>query len=110
MNPGIHNIAIQQGASFSLRFRFKDSDGNPINMTGHSVYAEMWTLLKTEKLADFVITWVNRAQGDFTINLAGDVTRLIDREGKYDILVVNPDGTSDYWVRGRAALERGYTE
>lgn len=110
MNPAIYNITIQQGASFSQRFRLKDSTGAALNLTGHSVYAEVWTQLKTQKLGDFTVTWNNRAQGDFTISLTSTQTSNIDKIGYWDILVVNPDQSQDYWVRGKASLAIGYTE
>lgn len=110
MIPAIYNIVIQQGATFSKRFRFKEGSGASLNMTGHTVEAEVWTNLKTAKLADFVVTWNNRAQGDFTISLTPLITRDIDKSAYWDLLVTNPDGTKDYWVRGKASLDRGYTE
>jgi hypothetical protein len=110
MIPGIDNIVIEQGATFSRRYRLKDGAGVALNMTGHIVEAEIWTHLKTEKLADFVVTWNNRAQGDFTISLSAATTRNIDKTAYWDLLVTNPDGTKDYWVRGKASLAVGYTE
>lgn len=110
MNPASYNITIQKGADFSQRFRFKDSTGTAMNLTGHALYAEMWDKLKTEKLADFQVIWNNRSQGDFNLVLSSELTSQISRVGYWDILVVNPDNTQDYWVRGRAGLETGYTE
>lgn len=110
MKPAKYDISIQRGASFSKRFRLKDSTGTPLNLTGHGVYAEIWTKLKTEKLADFQVIWNNRSQGDFNLILSPEATAAIDKVGYWDILIVNPDNTKDYWVRGRSGLEEGYTE
>jgi hypothetical protein len=110
MTPAVDNIVIQQGGTFSRRYRFKDGTGAPLNMIGYSVSAQVWTQLKTAKLADFTVTWNNQALGDFTISLTPSTTRELDKSAFWDLLVTNPNQTKDYWVRGRATLDVGYTE
>lgn len=110
IQPGYYDITIQQGASYSQSFQFKDANNAPLNMTGYVVAAEVWEAEKRAKYADFTVAWVNQAQGSFQISLNMGQTHGIPETGYYDILVTNPDGTSDYWLRGQAILETGYTE
>ena len=36
MAAGIYNFTIEQGATFTRVFKYKDSNGNPINLSGSS--------------------------------------------------------------------------
>jgi hypothetical protein len=59
---------------------------------------------------DFSIEWVDQATGDF--ELVGDSvdTQAVSKNGYWDLLVIKPDGESDYWIRGTATVATGYTE
>lgn len=109
IDPATYDITIQQNATFSKTFQFKTSDGLPFNLTGYTVDAELWTEGKGVKLADFTVAWVDRSAGKFTISLPTATTSALGSDGYYDILVSNPDGTKDYWLRGSATLAVGYT-
>lgn len=110
IQPGSYDITIQQGASFAQSFQFKDANGDPFDLTGYSVTAEVWEDGKRSKYADFTVSWLTQNEGEFVISLTAAQTHTIPSTGYYDILVTNPDGSSDYWVRGQAILETGYTE
>lgn len=110
IQPGAYDITIQQGASFDQSFVFKGASGDPLDMTGYTVAAEVWAEEKRTKFADFTVAWINQAEGNFQISLTAEKTFAIPESGGWDILVTNPDGTSDYWVRGNAILDMGYTE
>ncbi len=111
MIPATDNIVIEQGATFSRQYRFKDSSGAPLNMSGHEVEAQIWTHLKTAKLADFTIVWEDRARGEFKITLPASVTRNIEKSASWDMLITEPDGvTKNYWLRGKTTISVGYTE
>ena len=109
IDPATYDITIQQNATFSKTFQFKDGNSAPLNMTGYTVEADLWTEGKGVKLADFTVTWVDRTIGKFTLTLSAAVTAAIGQSGYYDILVTNPGGTKDYWLRGMAELVTGYT-
>lgn len=109
IDPAKYDITIQQGATFSKPFQLKGSDGLPLNMNGYTVDAELWTEGKGIKLADFTPAWVDRTAGKFTLSLSAAVTTTIGQSGYWDLLVTNPDGTKDYWLRGTATLVTGYT-
>ncbi|MGI9142875.1 MAG: DUF7264 domain-containing protein [Fluviibacter sp.] len=110
ITPGTYDIVIPQNATFSRTFQLKDGDGLPLNMTGYTVAAQVWTAGKAAKLADFTVAWVNRTAGSFTLSISAATTEAMGSPGYWDLLVTNPDGTKDYWLRGAATLETGYTE
>lgn len=110
ITPATYNLSIPQNATFSKTFQLKDSTGTPLNLTGYNVTAQIWTSDKNDKLADFSVTWVDRTIGKFTLSLPATTTDAIGQSGVWDMLVSSSDGTKDYWLRGRAILEVGYTE
>lgn len=110
IQPGSYNITIQQGATFNQSFQFKDGNGDPLDMTDYIIMAEVWEEGKRSKYADFYVSWIDQETGQFIIYLTPEQTHTIPQTGYYDILVTNPDGSSDYWLRGEAILETGYTE
>ena len=109
IDPAKYDITIPQGATFSKQFQLKGSNGLPLNMTGYTVDAELWSEGKGVKLADFTTTWVDRTQGQFSLSITAATTAQIGQSGYWDLLVTNPDGTKDYWLRGSANLLTGYT-
>lgn len=110
IQPGLHNIVIQQGADWEKTFQLFDGDGVPLNLTGSTVEAEIWTERKTAKLADFTVTVTDVTGGKFKLNLTDSITSTLPESGYYDVKVTDIYGFSNYWVRGKAILETGYTE
>lgn len=110
ITPATYDIVIPQNATYSQAFQLKDATGTPLNLTGYTVAAQMWTADKNDKLADFVVTWVDRTVGKFTLSLAASITDAIGTSGVWDLLVTAADGVKDYWLRGAATLDTGYTE
>jgi len=109
MTPASYNIIITQGASYSKNIAFKDSLGSYLNMNGYTVQAQVWTQGRRNLLANFTVTWLDKSQGKLTISLSSQLTSTIPSIGVWDLLVISPDGTKDYWMRGRTALAVGYT-
>ena len=110
IQPGNHDIVIQQGADWEKTFQLFDGDGVAVDLTGSTIAAEIWTDRKQAKLADFTVTWVDRPVGKFSLSLTDAVTSSLLQTGFYDIKVTDANGFSNYWVRGQAVLDLGYTE
>jgi len=110
MTPASYNISIPQKADFSLTLQLKNSDGSPINLTGYTIQAQVWTTNKSKLLASMVVNWVDRTTGKFTLSIPYSITSQIDTSGVWDLLVVSPIGHKDYWIRGKASLAIGYTD
>lgn len=105
VTPGTWNITIPRRATFRQRFQL------PFNCTGHSLYAQMWTTVRrTRKLMDFSVEWIDQVNGDFELVADSIDTQNVSRNGYWDLLVVAPSGESDYWIRGTATVDQGYTE
>jgi hypothetical protein len=85
--------------------------GVAVNLTGYTVLAQIWKdELRTEKLVDISVIYVNRVLGQIKLKLTRAQTRLITRRGFWDMLVIEPGGDADYWLEGPATLDCGLTD
>lgn len=109
MIPAPNNIHITRNASFIQEYHLYDGTGAEMNMNGYEIYAQVWTANKVRKLADFTIQWVDKSTGKFILYLSAEDTNNVTSVGFWDLLVVSPGGTSDYWIRGKTVLTAGYT-
>lgn len=110
IQPAQLDLTIQQNATFSVALQFKDSTGAALNMTGYTVAAQVWSAGRSSKIADLTFAWVAQTTGQFKLSLTAAETALIGPDGVWDVLVTNPDGTKDYWLRGSVSTEIGYTK
>lgn len=105
VTPGVYDIVIPRRATFRQRFQL------PFDCSEHQLYAQVWeTVRRTKKLLDFTIEWASQPSGDFYLVASSGDTNVVTKNGYWDLLVVYPNGESDYWVRGQAILSSGYTE
>jgi hypothetical protein len=58
---------------------------------------------------DFSIEWIDQTEGDFDLVGASADTEKVSKNGYWDLLVIYPGGESDYWIRGTATVDTGYT-
>jgi hypothetical protein len=110
ITPATLDITVQQNATFTLSLQLKDSTGAALNMTGYTVAAQIWTANRSNKLADLAVSWDAQALGKLTLTLAASATTKLGSDGRWDLLVTNPDGTKDYWLRGAVSTQIGYTQ
>lgn len=117
IQPGNYNLVIQQNGDFEQTFQFKDSEGDPLNLTGYTVESEIWTESRGVKLFDFTVTIINAGLGQCKLSLTDAQTGAIITNPNYDsrkpvyydIRLTDSLGRSFYWVRGLAILQIGYT-
>jgi hypothetical protein len=109
IQPGQHNIVVQRRADYSLRLQFKDSTGTGINLTGWTVYAQVWNQGRTVKFADFAVDYIDRTIGEVQINLAFAETETFPNEAFYDVLLEDTSGRRNYYLEGIVYVSEGYT-
>ena len=110
IQPGQHDIVIQQNADFDLSFQLEDSSSDPFDLTGATVESEVWTAGKASKLVDFTVTVDDAANGEFTISLTEVQTAALSAGTAYYDVRVTTGSSTYYWVRGLVTIETGYTE
>jgi len=106
--PARYPMTIEQRADFDRSFSLKDGTGAPINFTGYTVSAALWTERRT-KLLDFTLTWINQALGQFKLTLTDTQTTGLSGAAIWDLLVIDPSGLKDYYIRGDVTIEPGFT-
>jgi hypothetical protein len=117
IQPGNYDLVIQQNGDFEQIFQFKDSDGDPLNLTGYTVESEIWTESRGVKLYDFTVAIVSAALGQCKLSLTDAQTGALVSNPNYDprkplyydIRLTDGLGQSSYWVRGLAIFQIGYT-
>lgn len=107
--PGKYNILVQRRADFDLRLQLKDSTNTPIDLTGWTAYAQIWSRGRSKKYADFAVTYVNRAQGTIRIALTDAQTANFPDEAYYDVLLEDTAGLRNYYLEGFVYVSEGYT-
>jgi len=104
MKPARYDITIHQRATFRERFKL------PINATGYSIVAQVWSKRREELLLDFTVQWVNQAEGEFDLYAPRTETRDVTKSGEWDLLVIEPGGDGFYWLEGTATLDPGQSD
>jgi len=104
ITPGFYSITIMRRATFGQVIQLKGSDKQPINMSGYSVAATALNHDRTAKLADFTVTWVDQSIGKFSLGLTADQTSELSVNGNWELMVTNPDGSKDFWLRGEMVV------
>lgn len=106
MTPGRYDITIYQRATFTLDVTL------PLNLTGHQVLAQIWDDRRRRKYVDFSVSILSTAAQSSTIRLtiASNTTRLITKQGEWDLMVIYPNNTKQYWLEGDVKVDPGYTD
>ena len=112
MNAAVYNISPRRNSDFFLGepMRLKDSDMNPINLTGFTLLAQVYDLSGTIKLADFTIIMDDVVNGILRPKLPYTVTAALPNECLYDFLVIDPAGLRRYYLTGTCTPTLGITK
>lgn len=110
IQPGQYNIPdMQRRADYDLQLQFKDANGNPVDLTNWTVYAQVWNKERTTKYADWAVTYTNRSIGSVSLALTDTQTETFPDECQWDVLLENPSGLRNYWLEGTIYVSEGYT-
>lgn len=109
IQPGVYNIKLQRRADYSVILEFKDSNKDPIDLTGSTVAAQIWDLSRSTKYADFIIDYISRPLGKVKLKLGYAITTTLPSESAYDVLIVNGLGDREYYLEGAVTTAEGYT-
>ena len=110
MVPGNYNISIIQNATFRQRIVLKDVNRVALNLAGYSFKSQIWTPNKTKKIADITINTIDYANGLIELYISPEVTSTIIESGYWDLLVTNPSGDKQYWLKGKTSIVNGYSK
>lgn len=104
MVPGRYDITIYQRATFQREITLG------IDLTGHTVYAQIWDSLKRRrKIVDFEIDVTDAIGGTFMMTLDWQDTTPLKKGAVWDLMVEYADTTRDYWLEGNVTIDPGLT-
>tara|TARA_A100001011_G_C13935247_1_gene684835 strand:- start:165 stop:506 length:342 start_codon:yes stop_codon:yes gene_type:complete len=110
VEPGTYNMTVQRRSDHSIQLIFKDSTSSAINLTGYTVTAQVWDESRSNKYADWAVTYTNRSTGTIDIALTDTQTATFSPNIlKYDVLLTNPSGNKEYYLEGNIFVSEGYT-
>lgn len=107
--PARYDMTIEQRATFQREFALTDVDGAPMDFTGYTLSAALWTASRRH-IIDLTLSWIDQTEGSFTLSLTDEQTTTLSGAAMWDLLVENPDDTKDYYLRGEVLIEKGFTE
>lgn len=110
IQPGRYDITLQRRADYSVIMQFKDSEEDPIDLTGWTVKAQAWNAGRTKKYADFTTVYTSRVNGQVKLKLTYQQTTSMPTPCEYDVLLINGAGEREYYVEGTITASEGYTE
>ena len=82
MSAGIYNLSIEQGATFDLEIRYKDANGDPVDLTGYDarlqirefIYSQNFVLgLDSSESLNNIYT--GGSAGTIDINIQPEITK-----------------------------------
>ena len=110
IQPGTYNFTLQRRSDHSIPLLFKDGNDVAINLTGYTVEAQVWEETRTTKYADFTTTYTDRSAGSVSIALTDTQTATFTPDIlKYDVLLIDPSGSKEYYLEGTIYVSEGYT-
>lgn len=109
ISPGIYNISLQRRADYDITLQFKDSNSDPIDLTGWTVAAQAWDKARSTKYADFAVAYTDRSTGTVALSLTDTQTTDFPNELYYDVLLTNVAGLKEYYLEGIIYVSEGYT-
>jgi len=108
--PARYDLQVKRRADYPLRLQIKDGLKQPVDLTGFSIFAQVWDQSRTENYANFDTEYTNRVQGRITLWLNSEDTTTLPEDSWYDVLVVDPSGHKHYYLEGVIYAQEGYTE
>mgnify|MGYP003128644995 FL=1 len=110
VSPGTYNMTVQRRSDHKIKLVFKDSNNAAINLTGYTVAAQVWDEPRSNKYADWTVTYTNRAAGTVHIALTDTQTADFTPEVlKYDVVLTDTNGLKEYYLEGTIFVSEGYS-
>lgn len=113
MTAGRLDLIIEQGATFRRVFKWQQSNGDPVDLTGTTAKMQSWDDDHRTKLIDFNTqgsVTVDGDAGEVTVELLDDKTSLLTFAiARYDLKLTSPNTDKTRLIQGRIRLSRQET-
>lgn len=107
--PARYDFPVKRRADYVLRLQIKDALKQPVNLTGYQIKGEVWDQARSTKYAEFSVVQEDLSIGKFNLVLSADQTEIFPEDSWYDVLLVSPDGSKEFYVEGIIYANEGYT-
>ena len=117
MAAGIYNFTIEQGATFTRTFKYKDANGNPVDLymdgDGYSARMEI-----KDKIGGSQLFFASTSNLKLSISNTNFITLTIDdgttsqfnfSNAVYDLEIISPTGVVTRLLQGKIKLSREVT-
>jgi len=107
-----YDILIEQGATYSQEFVWKDSEGDPVDLTGYTARMKIRQLKTDNVIVSLTsgsgITLGN--DGSITLFISASSTELLPLcKGRYDLELVNGGGIVTRLLQGQVTISAEVT-
>ena len=110
IEPATYNMTVRRRSDHSIQLIFKDSSNSAINLTGFTIAAQVWDESRSNKYADWAVTYTNRTAGTADIALTDTQTATFSPASlRYDVLLTDGSGLKEYYLKGTIFVAEGYT-
>jgi len=119
MAAGIYNFIIEQGATLTRTFKYKDSAGDAIDLSGHSVRMQLRTsigatdtiadLTETQGANDSVITVGGTGNNEILVTITATDTAAMSFDTAVYDLEIQTGSTVTRLLQGKIKLSKEVT-
>ena len=106
------NIVIDQGADYTASVDVTDSDGDAVDLTGHTAAGQIRKTYSSTTAVDFAVSFANpRTTGTISISLTNAQTNAM-KAGRYvyDVEITNGAGVKTRVLEGQVEITPGVTQ
>lgn len=110
MPASLYDLSIEQGATWVLSLVWRDSDEEPIDLTGYSARMQVRPSVGSDEVLLNLSTeggqiTLGGAAGTIVIEVDAETTAAVQgRRGAYDLELESSDGTVTRLLRGSVAI------
>lgn len=105
--PANYDITVRKGDTYSQVYQFKDSDGDPIDLTSWSAKAQIREKQHqgSNLIIDFTATITDAVNGKVKLSLTSTQTAAIsNRTGHWDLLLTNASDEDETYLYGEVTF------
>ncbi len=105
------NLLLEKGTDWDATFNIQNEDNTtPLNLTGYTAEAKMKKSHYSTSSTSFVVTFVDRYNGQLKIGLANAATTALEaRRYVYDIVLTSPQSIKTRVIEGIIEVTPGVT-
>jgi hypothetical protein len=56
------------------------------------------------------VSVLDAVNGEIELEIDSDITSQMKKQGEWDLMVIYPNGTKQYWLEGNVTIDLGYTD